>query len=647
MNLPPINIVATALFGWTISSSTAFANQVPQTSPTNPGASCVTISTLTGAGSGFFLEQSGKLVVITCRHVVEHSPFLRITDMNGREHNATNVLLSTLRDIALLQIEGDLNDVLPLKTIDGAKDLIFDMDLSCYGDSEGKGVIVKSKGRLLGIGPESIETDAAIVPGNSGGPIVAPDTDKVIAVASYLTKTRSNQWNEGTRFEDAVRRFGIRIDNLDFSDSSLIRQTIVRSNNYSAIAQFGEQLLDSNNQELVPEAKACLEYAATHGDSAAKTVLARNYITGTNWKTNDEKGFLLAKEAAETGSVEAKYLLSQCLILGIGTTPDVSLGMHWLMESASNNFVIAQYDLGKDYLDGTNVIKNVDQGFFWISRSAKQGFGPAQARLGELYEEGIGTESNSVEAIAWYKKAAEAGDPDGLYNLGWCYLKGLVVEKDETKGNSYLEQAADAGNIDAQVFVGIGLQNGVSGFRKDAQKAFLLFQKAAQKNSKEGCRLLANSYEWGWGCEMNGKLAISNYINAGTLGDIYSLYYAGFCLSQGRLASGVSISKNFEAANDLLTIAANKGSIEAKSYLGRSLLKGSWLPKNETKAFPLLSSAASNGDADAMAAMGLIFYSGLCGQTPNKNSSQLWFQWAAEKGNQFAKEALRDYFFWD
>ena len=590
-------ICGTLLLGLSTSPLITIADQLPQTSALNPASGCVTISTLTGAGSGFFLEQNGQMVIITCRHVVEHSPFLRITDMNGREYIATNAMLSTLRDIACLQIENTDGNVLPLTTIDGANELVFDMDLFCYGDSEGKGVIVKSKGHLLGIGPESIETDAAIVPGNSGGPIVTPDTGKVIAVASYLTKTRTTQWTEGTRFEDAVRRFGVRIDNLDLSGSSLIQQKLVHKDDYAAIAKFGEELLATNNHELIQEAKACLEYAAMRGNREAKTVLAQNYITGANWKTDDDKGFSLAREAAVSGSSDAMYLLSQCLILGIGTTPDISQGMDWLMKSASNNCEIAQYCLGKDYLDGTNITKNVDQGFFWILRSAEQGFGPAQARLGKLYEDGIGTESNSVKAVDWYKKAAEVGDPDGLYSLGWCYLKGMVVEKDEVKGHSYLERAADAGHIDAEIFVGIGLRHGVMGFRKDENKAFLFCQSAASRNNKDGYSFLGECYEWGRGCDQNSKLAIINYIKAGSLGETEKWYYAGLCLSTGKMASGAQVEKNYEMAEDLLQMAAEKGNTKAMSYLGRSYFQGRWVQEDPAKSLQYMQKAAEPKDA--------------------------------------------------
>ena len=204
--------------GLTLLAHQAEAEQLGNRQPTNPAASCVTISTLTGAGTGFFIEHNGRLSIVTCRHVVENSPFLVVTDMNGLEYHATNALFSTSRDIALLQIEIEKDqDVVPLKTIRSAKDLVFDMEICCYGDSEGKGVIVKSQGHLLGIGPESIETDAEIVPGNSGGPLLDPKSGLVVAVASYLTKSRENSWNKGTRFSDAVRRFGVRIDNLDFS----------------------------------------------------------------------------------------------------------------------------------------------------------------------------------------------------------------------------------------------------------------------------------------------------------------------------------------------------------------------------------------------------------------------------------------------
>lgn len=167
-----------------------------------------------GNGSGFFCRLGNAVYVVTCAHVIDNDPFPVISDINGKKYRIKSISVSDKRDLALICVDGIRDDLPVFSVHDNVSDIEPNTPLVCYGDSEGVGVIVQAKGVFLGLGATYFETDAPIVPGNSGGPIILAGTDKVIGVAAFLTKLNAGKWFSGSRFDKDIRRFGVRIDNL-------------------------------------------------------------------------------------------------------------------------------------------------------------------------------------------------------------------------------------------------------------------------------------------------------------------------------------------------------------------------------------------------------------------------------------------------
>jgi hypothetical protein len=92
--------------------------------------------------------------------------------------------------------------------------LPVDMPVRVYGNSDGRGVFTDLSGKILGVGPSSIEIDAPFVPGNSGCPVLSYPEMKVVGVATLLTYALPTWVMQGSRFA-SVRHFATRIDNLD------------------------------------------------------------------------------------------------------------------------------------------------------------------------------------------------------------------------------------------------------------------------------------------------------------------------------------------------------------------------------------------------------------------------------------------------
>ncbi len=141
-----------------------------------------------GRGSGFFIDPSG--LAITNNHVVTGSAFLKIW-VGGDKENVRNARIlgaSECSDLALIQVLG-VDQVPFLGWYSGPIDAGLDVYAAGFplGDPEyalKKGIVSKAKanGDTTWASIESvIEHDAAMLPGNSGGPLVTPD-GKVVGV---------------------------------------------------------------------------------------------------------------------------------------------------------------------------------------------------------------------------------------------------------------------------------------------------------------------------------------------------------------------------------------------------------------------------------------------------------------------------------
>ena len=132
-----------------------------------------------GSGSGFILDKEGH--VVTNNHVISDADSVLVRLVDGREYEAKVVGADPNTDVALLKIDPDGDEMLPVSQLgDSDQAQVGDWVLalgSPFGlEATVTAGIVSAKGRQLGRGGAALEayiqTDAAINPGNSGGPLV-------------------------------------------------------------------------------------------------------------------------------------------------------------------------------------------------------------------------------------------------------------------------------------------------------------------------------------------------------------------------------------------------------------------------------------------------------------------------------------------
>jgi hypothetical protein len=168
------------------------------------------LTTKNGVGSAFVLDMDGKKYLITNDHVLRGGDPVKAALLDGRVLQLGSVEVANTRDLVRVHVKSTDAQALSLASI-GAT---VGQTVGVFGNSEGSGVATSIGGRLLGVGPETIETDAPFVRGNSGSPIVTTD-GHVLAVASFVTRSSDpDDWvKQGTRFTN-VRRFGTTLSGI-------------------------------------------------------------------------------------------------------------------------------------------------------------------------------------------------------------------------------------------------------------------------------------------------------------------------------------------------------------------------------------------------------------------------------------------------
>jgi putative serine protease PepD len=145
-------------------------------------ASVVQLQTRDSVGTGFVTDGSR---VVTAAHVVEHTPW--VVKGDGQRHPATVVASDAALDLAVLAVAPDaLADLEPLAFADEQPALAEDVYVLTA--PYGTGSVTVSRGIVSGIvdqgGRSLLQTDAAVNPGSSGGPVVSSSGDVVGVVSS-------------------------------------------------------------------------------------------------------------------------------------------------------------------------------------------------------------------------------------------------------------------------------------------------------------------------------------------------------------------------------------------------------------------------------------------------------------------------------
>ncbi len=189
-----------------------------------------------GLGSGFIIDTSGH--VLTNYHVIADADAVNVELADGREFDAELVGADPPTDLALLKISAD--DLHPVELGHSSAVEVGDWVVAIgnpYGLPQTVSVgIVSAKGRAnVGIidFEDFIQTDAAVNPGNSGGPLVDLE-GRVVAISTAIASRGGG--NEGIAFAIPVDMVKTVVDQL------LSEGKVTRGNLGVMISELSEEL---------------------------------------------------------------------------------------------------------------------------------------------------------------------------------------------------------------------------------------------------------------------------------------------------------------------------------------------------------------------------------------------------------------------
>ncbi|MBX3452380.1 MAG: trypsin-like peptidase domain-containing protein [Planctomycetaceae bacterium] len=146
---------------------------------TQSGRLLPTVLESEGNGSGSIIDHSGR--ILTNYHVVQDASVIDVTLYNGKTYSAKAVGADPLNDIAIIQIEAPAEELFPV-TLGDSRSLRVGMRVFALGNPFGlertlTTGIISSLDRTLQVRGNwtirsIIQTDAAINPGSSGGPLL-------------------------------------------------------------------------------------------------------------------------------------------------------------------------------------------------------------------------------------------------------------------------------------------------------------------------------------------------------------------------------------------------------------------------------------------------------------------------------------------
>lgn len=308
-------------------------------------------------------------------------------------------------------------------------------------------------------------------------------------------------------------------------------------------------------------------------------------------------------------------------------------------EMAEKGKVESYVSVGEMYRDGYGVPGDDEYAVDWFKKAAEAKVPRGQLRLGQMTMAGRGVIENLAGGLSLIRNAAEAGDAEAMYVLAACYARGAGTDVDEKSAMSWMQKSADAGNVDAAEYVGVALLNG-DGVQKDLRRAIEMLSKAAEGGSATADLVLGSTFADVKSALRNDTKAVFHLDRAIERTSDDSERAIAAANLGGLIAQGRGVPRDDGKAFQLLTFAVEHGQEQAVELLATFYAQGLGTPKDDTLATNLFQRAAENGYSGAMVALYARLREGI-GAAKNESVADDWLRKAAALGDERALAIMK------
>lgn len=292
----------------------------------------------------------------------------------------------------------------------------------------------------------------------------------------------------------------------------------------------------------------------------------------TKLKESSKLGLYYLEKAAQNDHTKAQMLLARFYMDGREMEANLKVAFGLMQRAAEKNDAGAYYNLGTLYYTGVraNVLKDkLPEGVSSTCMSPEDKL---------IYYETFEIPQDVNKAIEYFKRSAELDDPVALYWLGYSLIHGQDMEKDVKQGVQLVNRACQLGHPQAFYYMYLLYSEGQE-VPKNEQFANEMFQAALEANSSDAKYDLADRCLRGThGERKDARRAFTLYEEAGKLGNGYAL----FCLGS-MYYHGIGTGVDYRKAHERYSQAVGCGVKEAFVPLARMTIKGEGVDKPDEK----------------------------------------------------------------
>lgn len=400
--------------------------------------------------------------------------------------------------------------------------------------------------------------------------------------------------------------------------------------------------IEETRQEYESKTVKALKNGAEAGNPYCKYFYATRFFGEETQGVDKSVAIRMLEEAFDDYVLYAGSYLGGYYRYGNDGNASIEKAIEWYAKASLYCFEQASYELATIYLYDEQH-KDIEKGLKYLDFAIEDGSSVALIEKAYLTLETSLLPRNVEEAKGMLFKALDMGSEYAAYRIGLCYQDGIFDgESNYEKALEYFEIGSKSDHLYSLETAGNYYRIGVGGTGEEAQsKAVDYLLRAIRLGSNYARVELGFCYEMGFGVEKDYQKAFDLYQEAAD----NDYPYANIKLAT-YYEEGVLGESNFEEALQHLNIAADAGLPEAIYNKGRFYKYSVGVPENPTEAMHLFEQASATGNLPALVEIALAYETEYAGTVFDAQKAIDYMTQAAEKGYAYAQYKLGLYYYY-